>query len=321
MTQDDVTRDLLRSVSRTFYLSVHILPAALREIMGVAYLLARTSDTIADAEGAPIATRLRRLLDFGTIIQAGRNPVAVASIQRDIKPGDKGEAALIAALPVVIERFGSFKPWEWKETQDLLNNIVRGQTNDLRTFHDPENVIPLPDADSLTDYIYLVAGCVGEWWTRVCLHSFPNYSRIPERDLVPFAAAFGKGLQLVNILRDMPVDLRAGRCYLPEDELREAGIDVGLLRELPATAQPVFDRWLAKARTYLDQGREYILAIRPWRVRIACYIPWKLAVRTLDLMSVTSPLDETGKVKVARSAVYGTILRSLLAAVSNKAVT
>src|SRR5258708_6684553 len=134
MTPADVTRGLLRSVSRTFYLSVRILPPALRENMGVAYLLARASDTIADSENVPVATRLRRLMDFGTLIQAGSNSVAIGNIQRDIKPEHEGERALIASLAQVLERFGSFHAFEWKETQDLLANIIRGQTNDLRTF-------------------------------------------------------------------------------------------------------------------------------------------------------------------------------------------
>ena len=70
MTPDDVTQGLLKSVSRSFYLSVRILPPELRETMGVAYLLARISDTIADSENAPIPTRLRRLSDFGAMVQA-----------------------------------------------------------------------------------------------------------------------------------------------------------------------------------------------------------------------------------------------------------
>jgi len=320
MTPADVTRGLLRSVSRTFYLSVRILPPVLRENMGVAYLLARTSDTIADSENVPVATRLRRLMDFGTLIQAGSNSVAIGNIQRDIKPEDEGERALIASLAQVLERYGAFKALEWKETQDLLANIIRGQTNDLRTFQEPGLIIALADADSLEDYIYLVAGCVGEWWTRICFHQYRKYSRELEEDLTPMASAFGKALQLVNILRDMPADFRAGRCYLPGDELREAGVDVASLAETPVAAQPVFDRWLEKARGYLDEGRKYIRAIRPARVRIACYLPWSIAGQTLDLMAMNSPLRASEKVKVPRSAVYGTMLRSLFAAVSNAPV-
>jgi farnesyl-diphosphate farnesyltransferase len=286
--------------------------------MGVAYLLARASDTIADCEGAATATRLRRLTDFGAMVQGGVNLQTVASIQRDIQPPHEGERALMAALPQVLERFGTFKPWEWKETQELLSNIIRGQSKDLETFADREHVTALPDADSLEDYIYLVAGCVGEWWTRIAFHHYPRYSAQSEEDLMPLAGGFGKGLQLVNILRDIRADLRAGRCYLPADELRAAGADPASLNELPSDAEPVFNAWLAKARSYLDDGRNYIRAIRPWRIRVACYLPWRLAGQTLDLMRIASPLRQTRNIKVPRSDVYGAMFRSLLAAVSNQ---
>jgi farnesyl-diphosphate farnesyltransferase len=317
MNPPDVTRDLLRSVSRTFYFSVRILPAALREAMGVAYLLARTSDTIADSESAPVPVRLRRLEEFGKMLQSGATALLIGNIQRDIQPEHAGESALIAALPQVLERFGAFKPWEWKETLELLSNIITGQSNDLRTFSDPAQIVALPDAHSLEDYTYLVAGCVGEWWTRMSFHHFPRYSERTEQDLMPLASAFGKALQLVNILRDMPADLSAGRCYLPADELQTAGALPGSLLDNPASAQPVFEEWMAKARCYLDEGREYIRSVRPWRIRFACYVPWRLAVKTLDLMASTSPLGSPERVKVSRKMVYRTMLGGIVSAFSN----
>src|SRR5216117_3031821 len=45
---DDLLGDLLRQVSRSFYLSLAILPRPLREPIGLAYLLARAADTVAD---------------------------------------------------------------------------------------------------------------------------------------------------------------------------------------------------------------------------------------------------------------------------------
>ncbi len=317
MNHDDVTRGLLRSVSRTFYLSIRILPAELREAMGVAYLLARTSDTIADSEAAAVSVRLRRLEEFGKMLHTGASQQFIGYIQREIRPTHEGDRALIAAMPLVLSRFGAFRPWEWKETIELLTNIIQGQSNDLRTFSDPEKIAALPDAYSLEDYAYLVAGCVGEWWTRMSYHHFSRYSNRTEEELMPLAASFGKALQLVNILRDMPADLRAGRCYLPADELQSAGTDPASLSDDPSVAQPVFDAWMAKAGAFLDEGRDYIRAIRPWRVRFACYVPWRLAKQTLALMAAKPPLLSAEKVKVSRMMVYGTMLRGLVAAFTN----
>ena len=135
------------------------------------------------------------------IFEIDCQPVTIANIQKDIQPSHAGESALIAALPQVLARLGAFKPWEWKETQELLANIIRGQSGDLGTFTDPATVTALADADALEDYIYLVAGCVGEWWTRMGFHHYPKYADKTEAELLPLAGSFGKALQLVNILR------------------------------------------------------------------------------------------------------------------------
>ena len=60
----------------------------------------------------------------------------------------------------------------------------------------------------MDDYTYRVAGCVGEFWTRLCrAHLFPR-AVVDDAMLLRDGIRFGKGLQLVNILRDIPADLR-----------------------------------------------------------------------------------------------------------------
>jgi len=41
-------QDVLKGVSRSFYLTLRVLPKKLREPIGLAYLLARTADTLTD---------------------------------------------------------------------------------------------------------------------------------------------------------------------------------------------------------------------------------------------------------------------------------
>ncbi len=318
MSRPDVTRGLLKSVSRSFYLSIRIMPKKLRRPIALAYLMARLSDTIADTESVQPRVRLRRLGDFEAIVRGIPSPRAVSSIQRDIVPEHQGESNLIASIGAVIDGFTAMDMWEWKETSELLANIMRGQGNDLETFNGSAPVIALADAAALEDYIYLVAGCVGEWWTRLCFHHLPNYSRIPEEQLMQHSDAFGKALQLVNILRDFPADIAAGRCYLPEDELREINVEPLSLRGNPAAAEPIYFRWLTRAREYLEQARLYIASVQTRRVRMACYIPWRLAGETLDLIKVNNPLFTGEKVKVPRQRVRAAMWASLRVAFSNK---
>ena len=58
---DGNLNDLLKATSRSFYLTLRVLPARVRPQIGLAYLLARTTDTIADTEIVPLAQRLDAL--------------------------------------------------------------------------------------------------------------------------------------------------------------------------------------------------------------------------------------------------------------------
>jgi farnesyl-diphosphate farnesyltransferase len=309
---------LLKSVSRSFYLSIRLMPAKLRPAIGVAYMLARTSDTIADTESAPASVRLRRLAEFERIIKGGATPQAITNIQRDIRPEHPGERNLIDTMPQVLDSFQALDGWDWKEIAELMTNIIRGQSMDLETFQQPGLVAALPDANALEDYIYLVAGCVGEWWTRLCLSRLPRYSKIDDGELTELGSNFGKGLQLVNILRDLPADLASGRCYLPESELRNIGTSPEALAGSPMEAQPVFDIWEQHARELLDSGRHYILSISSRRTRMACYIPWRLGIETLDLLEQNPPLSTGTKAKVSRASVRSALFEAFGVAFSDR---
>ena len=56
--------DLLKQTSRSFYLTMRVLPAPVRPQIGLAYLLARATDTIADTEIVPVAQRLQALREL-----------------------------------------------------------------------------------------------------------------------------------------------------------------------------------------------------------------------------------------------------------------
>ena len=70
---------------------------------------------------------------------------------------------------------------------------------------------------------------------------------------------FGKGLQLVNILRDLPADLKKGRCYLPVEKLEPAGLipEVLLSPVNEAKFRPLFHDYLDRAESHLAAGWAY----------------------------------------------------------------
>jgi farnesyl-diphosphate farnesyltransferase len=128
---------------------------------------------------------------------------------------------------------------------------------------------------------------------------------------------YGKGLQLVNILRDAPADLRSGRCYLPADELQAIGLTPADLLRTPESTRPVFDRWLQQAQEHLDDGFRYLTALRPARLRIACFLPWYLGKKTLQAMRAAPPLESPTRIKVSRATVRAALLLALPVAFSN----
>jgi len=319
MKTADLGGPLLASVSRSFYLTIRILPRNLRAPIGLAYLLARASDTIADTADAPAAVRLKYLADFDTMIRTGMS-AGIAGLQRDIRPTAPGEVRLIAVLDRCLAWLETLPESDRREIAAVMEKIIRGQTLDLQRFEKSEGITALQTAAELDEYTYLVAGCVGEFWTRICLQHLPRYATIDAAELARLGANYGKGLQLVNILRDAPADLRDGRCYLPADELRAAGIDPASLLRKPAAARPVFDRWKQRAHEHLRDGFRYLHALRPARLRVGCFLPWFLGQETLRLIGERPPLESTEKIKVPRSTVRRALLLALPVAFSNRAL-
>jgi farnesyl-diphosphate farnesyltransferase len=114
---------------------------------------------------------------------------------------------------------------------------------------------------------------------------------------------YGKGLQLVNVLRDYPQDVQLGRSYLPV---------TGALTEDIKMTEPLFQEWRDVARRYLESGAQYVQAIRPIRVRFACALPVLIGIETLGKMKTVPPFGQ--KIKVSRGRVYWLMLLSLLIA-------
>ena len=82
----------------------------------------------------------------------------------------------------------------------------------------------IEDAVALDQYIYDVAGCVGEFWTAVTMTHAPALKDEGRQRMSETFTEFGKALQLTNVLRDIPRDLRIGRCYLPRMQLAAMGL-------------------------------------------------------------------------------------------------
>lgn len=314
---------LLRATSRSFYLTLRVLPGAIRPQIGLAYLLARATDTIADTQVLPAGARLEALAQLRDRILGQRDQASqFGTLARE--QSLPAERELLERIEETIAALALFSPEDQRHIREVLRVIIGGQELDLRRFAGAEgqNIVALPSAAELDDYTFRVAGCVGEFWTKLCrAHLFPR-APLDEAQFLADALRFGKGLQLVNILRDLPHDLRAGRCYLPADELRAAGLaPADLLNpETIAALRPMYDRWLLAAGEHLAAGWRYTNTIPrdQRRVRLACAWPILIGARTLALLRAGNPLNPVWRIKVSRSEVRRILIGSFLALGSSR---
>ena len=113
---------ILRSVSRSFYLSLRVLPGPLRDPLSLAYLLARATDTIADTPGAPGELRTQVLRNLARAIQGDAPVETVAGIRNSFAPlqNNEAEQALIDALPAILEWLELLDDRDRREVRGVL---------------------------------------------------------------------------------------------------------------------------------------------------------------------------------------------------------
>lgn len=316
--------NLLKATSRSFYLTLRVLPGAIRPQIGLAYLLARTTDTVADTEIIPLNQRLLALQQLRDRI-LGQNSAPLNFGEFAKQQGSDAEKLLLEKVEDSLAGLQQFSGTDQKLVRDVLKIITSGQELDLqrfaRTVHGDarpaDKIIVLETDAQLDDYTYRVAGCVGEFWTKMCrAHLFPR-ARMDEKQFLINGVRFGKGLQLVNILRDLPSDLKKGRCYLPSEKLEQAGLRPETLLS-PINEQkflPLFRKYLDEAESHLRAGWSYTNTI-PFsqvRVRLACAWPILIGMKTLNKLRAATVNDLQQRVKISRGEVRGIILWSLLA--------
>jgi farnesyl-diphosphate farnesyltransferase len=173
--------------------------------------------------------------------------------------------------------------------RDVVGTIVSGQRLDVQRAHQGD--FPLQDEAELEDYCHRVAGCVGSFWTRIGMLTLgERFSKSDAAVLEEQGETFGRGLQLINILRDLAADLRQGRCYLP-------------VKPTPKAILEEAARWRSVARDRMACGLEYAAAMRTRRLRLAVALPALLGLRTLDLLDGADWRSLEAGVKVSRAQV------------------
>ena len=319
---------LLKPVSRSFYLSLRILPRGVREPVGLAYLFARAADTIADTRLLRPADRLMHLEALRDAFLAGgaaplaRLPAALAAHQQN-----PAERILLLKLPEAFGTYQALPSGDQAAIRRVLLAITQGMRMDLSTFpgEGEGRVVALQTMEDLDRYTYWVAGSAGEFWTEIHLAHRPALAGWDGEAMRRRAVRFGQGLQMTNILRDLPRDLQIGRCYLPERMLAAGALtptDLLQPRNL-ARVRPLLLGLIRNTLALYDEGWAYTLAVprREWRLRLACAWPLLIGLQTLDRVGRAETLLDPGAVaKIPRGAVYAILARSAARLISDAAL-
>ena len=279
----DHIEELLEKTSRTFALSIPLLPEPTRRELGIAYLLFRIADTFEDASEWDRQRRIDALDEFMDLV---RNP----DTQRAAELGSAWAASVPIDHPGYLELLGEAATviQEYQRLRPDARAIIREHTVRTATGmsgfvnRSVDGVLKLESLADLREYCYVVAGIVGELSTDLFLLERPQLAASVEF-LRQRAARFGEALQLVNILKDSASDRREGRRYLPA-ALGRTEI-FRLARE---------DLVVAAHYTNALQA-----AAAPRGIIAFCALPTRLAVVALELVEQLGP-----GAKISRDDVF-----------------
>ena len=217
-----VCGNIVRRHARTFALASAFLPLTKRRGTYALYAFCRLADDAVDRAGP-----------------GGRESVraSLAALRSQLDDALHGGFAgpVMHETAWAIRRFGiPLAP---------VDELVQGVARDL----DPTDYRDWP---SLRAYCEGVASSVGE----LCTHVFGVVGGDANRaSAIGFARTLGVAMQLTNILRDVGEDAANGRCYLPDDALRSAGVTREQVMALDLDVKS--PAWRAMMREFVAQAR------------------------------------------------------------------
>lgn len=210
---------ITKAHSRTFFMASGLLPRDKRRSARALYAFCRAVDNLVDAHDS-----------------AG-DPSAGLQQWRDQLAGQPSSGDDPVAMAWADTRARYRIPWRYAE------QLIEGVGRDLVE-------VRYATFDELAEYCYGVASTVG----LMAMHIVG----FADARAIPYAVKLGVALQLTNILRDIAEDWRAGRLYLPQEELASFGLDEAVI-----SAGAVDDRWRAFMHFQIERNRRLYAEAMP----------------------------------------------------------
>lgn len=325
MLQSDVQYCLetLPRVSRTFAPTIKKLPKGLDVQVTVAYLLCRIADTVEDSDELTISQKEQMLQTFAEIFQPSEKDIQAEFMHLlEALPVNTPDDELAHNLPVVMRVYDTFSPVMRKHIGKWVIEMSHGMQKYAQALR-KTRIVFLNSMKELDEYTYYVAGTVGYLLTE--LFSYYSHKITPaiKHKLEQLAESFGKGLQLVNIIRDMTTDLKRGQSYIPDELLKKYKLTRSSIfeKENAQQAELMFNELIQGAVKHLDKALDYILLIpkNETRIRLFCMLPLFWALRTLQtIQENTLALLGSEKIKIPRSLIRKEYILALINMNSNR---
>jgi farnesyl-diphosphate farnesyltransferase len=274
---------ILGSVSRTFALTIPLLPPDIEIVVGNTYLLCRIVDTIEDAaEISPVEKQDLSRLFLDAVL--GKIPVeafVTPCLQALRGYSNVDELDLITHTPTVLRILHTLP----NRDRAAIGRCVSIMSEGMSDFHQRQTQEGLKDLAEFEAYCYVVAGVVGELLTTIFGYYSPEFTKhISGHEKL--AIDFGQALQMTNILKDSSADYARGVSWRP--------------------AQMSQTQLLKLAYTKLQNSLSYILLIPNNEIgmRHFCFLAFGLAVMTLEKISTSAELSKKVEIKLSRNTVW-----------------
>ena len=215
------SRAITRKSASNLALSFILVPEDRRDAMSALYAFCRCVDDIADEDALPVQERRRQLKAW----------------REDLWQSFHGAAPQIRVIQELQEPIRTFNlPF------NLFDELLQGVEMDL-------DILRYESMEQLEEYCYRVASVVG--LLSIEIFGYKD-ARCKE-----YALYLGKALQLTNILRDVQVDAKRGRIYLPLEYLRREKVS-----EAEVLSSQFSERYFRVASAVDARARHYFSLAR-----------------------------------------------------------
>jgi farnesyl-diphosphate farnesyltransferase len=319
LSDPDLQAYLLQGVSRTFALTIPLLPSDIFNIIANAYLLCRIVDTIEDEPALTGEEKRLFCLQFENAIAGKAEPKDFARelSKRLSNATIPEEHELIDQTPRVIKITQSFD----KKNRDALKECIHIMADGMVHFQIDNRPYGLQNIKELDRYCYCVAGVVGEMLTKIFCH-YSSAIALNRDRMLTLSVSFGQGLQMTNILKDIWEDNSRSACWLPKDIFAKEGIDLKNLATIHTDEN--FSKGLGHligiAHMHLENALKYVMLIPKNEKGIRKFCLWNIGMAILTLRKINYNRQFTSEVdvKISRLSVKGTILATHLTVRSNQ---